>query len=383
MRIMFQYLYGGGGALSNIIMLLQAIARCYPEDSIDVVCSPDSGLNKLGTLPNVSIVHFGEERRQEWHRMRLNGYRLRSLARARKADVLWSLNLSSYIPVGIPTVLSINNPHQVYPIEVTRFHPRNAVAVRALRSLFRLALRRSDAAITQTELMKQYVGTWAPDLPIHVIPKAVENADESKAAPLPPEIQARLAPRTAARPFTFLFVSTNSPHKNHVILIEAFDVLRRRGVDARVMLTLDDEQIEQIGRAMAKELIASGHVIPVGWVEKRYLRAFYDEADACVMPSILESLSSAHIEAMQWGKPQITADVPFAHDICGDAAIYVDAHAANAWADAVELLMNDPARRAELVRNGRVRMAMFPESWDTCARAVHDVLAETVRRYRA
>ena len=64
------------------------------------------------------------------------------------------------------------------------------------------------------------------------------------------------------------------------------------------------------------------------------------------MPSHLESLSSAHLEAMQWGRPQITADLPYARDLCGPAALYVPVDDWNAWRREIERLRDDEPLRA-------------------------------------
>ena len=62
MKILFQYFTGGGGGLSNIISLLQAISNAYPKDQIDIVCSKYSDFQPLDGLPNVEILPFGRER---------------------------------------------------------------------------------------------------------------------------------------------------------------------------------------------------------------------------------------------------------------------------------------------------------------------------------
>jgi glycosyltransferase involved in cell wall biosynthesis len=121
------------------------------------------------------------------------------------------------------------------------------------------------------------------------------------------------------------------PHKNHQLLFQILDVVAARGIPLRVALTVSREELEKFGGDVAMKLIESGHILPLGWVKKEHLKAVYDASDACLMPSLLESLSSAHLEAMQWGKPQISSDAPFATDLCGDAAVYVSAGSPGEW----------------------------------------------------
>ena len=96
------------------------------------------------------------------------------------------------------------------------------------------------------------------------------------------------------------------------------------------------------------------------------------------MPSLLESLSSAHIEAMYWKRPQIVADLPYAHDLCGDSALYAPPHDSSAWLSQVERLLADAPLREELVTRGVERLSAFPESWEVMADGIRAVLATAV-----
>jgi glycosyltransferase involved in cell wall biosynthesis len=384
MKILFQYLSsssGGGGALSNVIMLLKALARIYSDDHIFILCFPSSKLTELGMLSNVTILPFGNERHKELYRLVLGMAGLRKIAHEKGVDISWSLNLGSYVGTGRPAVLSVHNPHQAYPLDVTRLHPRGALGVAALRWFFRRSLKHADAIFGQTRIMVDHVSrSMTRPIPTYVVPKAVENPLEIAAEPLPPRVQALLG-SDATRPFTFLYVATYSPHKNHALLCEIFDRLKHEAVNARVVVTLSTAELERIGGECARDLIDRGYIVPIGWTEKKHVKSLYDEADACLMPSLLESLSSSHLEAMQWRKPQIVADLPYALDLCASAAIYADPDDAGAWVDAIKALIGDPECRRRLVELGIARMAVFPASWDECARMIRAALEETVARF--
>ena len=377
MKTLFQYFTGGGGALSNVILLLKAFSKQYPDDQIDIVCSKSSGLSCLDSLLNVNVLPFGAGKYQEVDRLLLGYGGLKRIANQRQSDIIWSLNLGSYIKTDIPHVLSIHNPHQVYPWHVTRCHPDNRLNVLGLRWFFRKSLRVSDGVIVQTPIMGEYVRkiTGAPSR-IRVVPKAVENSDDMVFKTLSPVIQNMFDSGLGNQAFTFLYVSTYTPHKNHVTLVEAYDVLANKGINTRVAFTLKRDELVSLGGERVNALIDSGHIIPLGWTEKIYLKSLYDACDACLMPSVLESLSSAHLEAMQWGKPQITADLPYSRDLCDDAAVYVAAEEPLAWSDAIEKFMNDSNLREKLVLSGYVRMRLFPKTWDEAAILIHNCLEE-------
>ena len=95
----------------------------------------------------------------------------------------------------------------------------------------------------QTELMRQYV-VKLPMVPTRcaVFPKAVESS-QTTAAPLPDEVLRLLEGGLDRRAFTFLYVATLIPHKNHKTLLAAVDTLRAAGTPARVVLTLAEQEL--------------------------------------------------------------------------------------------------------------------------------------------
>jgi glycosyltransferase involved in cell wall biosynthesis len=380
MRILFYYYAGGGGGLSNIIVLLNSIARCHPEVSIQIVTSPRVSFGILEEAPNVRINRMRITGIQEVDRFLIGSFVLPRMASAVNQDILWSINLGCYFRIPLPTVLSVHNAHQVYPWAVTRTHPRQRWRVAVLRWFFRRSLRCSDAVIVQTAIMGNAVrGIGGAPTEICIAPKAVERECDVEAKPLTRAIADALDGGMGRETFTFLYVATWEPHKNHAILIRAFSKLARKNVRVRVVVTISAEELLSAGWPETEFLIGRGYVSPVGWVEKAQVRDLYARCDACLMPSVLESLSSAHIEAMQWGKPQVTVDLPYAHDLCGAAALYAGGDDCDAWVRGVERIMQEEPVRSQLRKAGYERMAHFPASWDDASQRVFSCL-DKVRR---
>jgi glycosyltransferase involved in cell wall biosynthesis len=371
---------GGGGGLSNLTVLLRTMAQHHPEDSIEIVTSPSAKFHALQDIPNIRVRRVRVTGVQEIDRMLLGIRILPRVLGAGKADVLWSVNLGPYVRTKVPSVLSVNNAYQVYPWKVSRYHPGSRVRVAILRWFFRRSLRLADAVIVQTPVMGEYVREIAgAPARVHVAPKAVEREGDIQREPLPEALAQVLEAGLGRGAFTFLYVSTWMPHKNHITLLRAFSELAQRKIPVRLVLTVTEREILATGWAGAAALLESGYVVATGWVEKVFLRSLYDACDACLMPSHLESLSSAHLEAMQWGRPQITADLRYARDLCGPAALYVHADDWNAWAREIERLQDDKRRQRELVTAGYTQMSRYPASWAEAAEAVHRVLESAAR----
>ena len=372
---------GGGGGLSNLILLLRTMARDHPNDSIEIVTSPAAPFSALQDTPNIRIRRVKITGVQEIDRLLVATRLLPRILAHQKSDVLWSVNLGPYVRPAVPSVLSVNNAYQVYPWNVSQYHPgRSRIRVAMLRWFFRRSLQHADAVIVQTPLMREYIRTISrPRQKIHVAPKAVERDDDVQATPLPETLARKLEGAPGRHSFTFLYVSTWMPHKNHITLLKAFSELAQRNARVRLVLTITEQEVLATGWRGSAALLESGHVVATGWVEKPWLRSLYDASDACLMPSHLESLSSAHLEAMQWGRPQIAADLPYARDLCGPAALYVPVDDWSAWAREIERLRGDEHLRRELVAAGYAQMNHYPASWAAVAENVYRVLESATR----
>jgi glycosyltransferase involved in cell wall biosynthesis len=384
MRVLYQDLAKGSGAQASYKMLLHAMATEFPNDQYIIVCAKDSLLWSLSTLANIQVIRFGHGILAEWRRFCLEVFGIGRIARKHEADVIWTSNVGPYVRTGVPQVLMVLNPFQVHPWTVACYHPRSRLTLAALRLFFRRSLRCCDAVQVEMPFMGEYVRliSGAPRW-IAAIPKSVESSQDCEQQPLPMEIRQQYDGGLGRSAFTFLFVATCSPHKNQTTVVAAMEILRSRGVKARLALSATEEQLRRhCNPDQVSSLIGSGHILPLGWVDKNELLAVYNASDACVLPSHLEQLSSAHLEAMHWSKPQVSADLPYARDICGDATLYADPDDPADWAVKMLMLMENPELRDRLVAAGIGRMKAFPRSWQEVARRERDFLASVVGRHR-
>lgn len=385
MRILYKNLAGHGGAMASVAMLLKAIARQFSEDHIIIICTRGSGLEDLVEIHNVEVLTISAGIGKEATRCYLDTFGISRVAHQYDVDVIWSANIGPYIRTGFPQVLSVTNPYQFYPWRYSRYHPGSTARVASLRWLFRRSLRHADAVLVQTPFTGDCVRAirGAPQL-VKSISKAVESPEDVIRRPLSTEQAQCLDNGLGRKAFTFLFVSTAIPHKNHRTVIEAMERLRSKGVNARLVLTTTEKQLRPYcNRQLLDNLVESGHVILIGWIGKDRLAAMYEACDACVMPSVLEALSSAHLEAMLWNKVQVCADLPYARDLCGNAAVFAAPENATDWAEKMEMVVRDAELRNALITAGCERAARFPRSWQEVALETRTFLADVVNKSKA
>lgn len=168
------------------------------------------------------------------------------------------------------------------------------------------------------------------------------------------------------RPF-FVGLATLLPHKNVKVLMQAFADPRLAG--AQLVLT---------GKATRDDFEAAGISVPSnvsfpGFVDEGTLRSLYEQSVAVCTPSLTEGFGLPPLEAMTLGSTAIVAPCAALPEVCGDAAIYADAHSPQAWADAMNRLLEDPAVRADFVAKGQQNVKAF--TWEKSAERLFDLIA--------
>ena len=96
-----------------------------------------------------------------------------------------------------------------------------------------------------------------------------------------------------------------------------------------------------------------------GWIDNTDLPAFYQLADALLLPSLYESVGMPIMEAMASGCPVLTSDRFGTKEIAGDAAVLVDPESVDAIAGGIDRLLNDQELRATKIAAGLQRSERF------------------------
>ncbi|MBS1587191.1 MAG: glycosyltransferase [Bacteroidetes bacterium] len=161
--------------------------------------------------------------------------------------------------------------------------------------------------------------------------------------------------RLKGQPFTFLYLTADYPHKNLELFNSLVPLLRERGIKCRFRLTLPPE----VFKTRFPNYLNDPLLENIGPIAPDNGPAIYDDADALFFPSLIETFSANYPEAMIMRRPIVTSDLPFARDICMDAALYFDPFDPVDAANAVEKLINNAGLREELVKKGLQRLAHF------------------------
>ena len=187
-----------------------------------------------------------------------------------------------------------------------------------------------------------------------------------------PEIFERYADR-----FKLLYVTFGSGgggHKNLDGIVSMYARYREELAETVCFLTIDKTLADLSGsicERIEKEELGD-LIVPTGTIPFQQIRNYYHSADACFFPSRLETVGLPQWEAMASGLPVIASDLDFAHEVCGDAAIFVDPFAITSMKDGILRMKEDQALRETLIQRGYDQVRKVVPCWADSVRHVLD-----------
>ncbi len=114
----------------------------------------------------------------------------------------------------------------------------------------------------------------------------------------------------------------------------------------------------------------------VGFVPDEELMILYQEAEAFVLPSLLEGFGLIGLEAMAVGCPVLASDIPVLKEIYGEAALYFDPKNVNDIAKKIKQIIDDQKLREKLKKLGRGQVKKY--SWQKTAQETIKVYQEVL-----
>lgn len=158
-----------------------------------------------------------------------------------------------------------------------------------------------------------------------------------------------------------LSVSRMDRIKNLELLIKAHLLLCRKGVQQRLLLVGDGEDLGRL-KVLAESLGVSKSVTFLGRKDNPY--PYFVKSSIFVSASFVEGFSLVGMEAMFLGIPLVTTDYPNA---CAElvennvSGIVVKNNSVDSLADGIKRILDDNNLREKLIQNGRGAVEKFDE----------------------
>jgi glycosyltransferase involved in cell wall biosynthesis len=159
--------------------------------------------------------------------------------------------------------------------------------------------------------------------------------------------------------------SADAPLKGLRYLLRAYAQLLERYPDLELLLVSKPNpggKTEQLVRRLG----IADKVRFVNGITTQEMVNYYAEASIAVVPSVYEGFGLPAGEAMACGVPVVSTDGGALPEVVGDAGVIVPAKNVEAMVEAVDALLQDPQKRAELGARGLQRIdEQF--CWHVCA----------------
>jgi glycosyltransferase involved in cell wall biosynthesis len=221
----------------------------------------------------------------------------------------------------------------------------------------------SDAIIAITEHMRQdIIRSGIPAHTVFTVPNMIDI----------PEEHSFRAPKTSSIPVIGVCARL-ADIKGVDLFIEALAELKQRQVPFTAKIAGDGPD-----RARCEALISKHHlqseVTLLGWVDDR--PSFYQSLDIFCLPSREEAFGLVILESMMQSLPMVLPKLPGPLEIVADSdcALFFTPADAKQMADALQQLMNDKNKAAELAANAYQRVSYY--SSQHIGQMLHQVLEQ-------
>lgn len=256
---------------------------------------------------------------------------IRQALRREKVDALFSLGDTGPPFVSIPHLLLVQQAYLAYRPNEWGFQPPPAfrAKMKLAAYYFRLGLRGVTAITVQTEDMKSRLcERWnILSSKVHVVPSALSFDN----TPVPEK-------KSDIR--YLCYVATPAPHKNFTVLADMMAALGGDESDLLCDLTVQRSEVPALV-SRAEKLGVLHRFRFLGRISHSQCRELIANAQACVIPSLLESFGLLYYEAMALGTPIVSADRSFAREACGDYARYTAGHNGIGYAIQIRNILRD------------------------------------------
>ena len=286
-------------------------------------------------------------------------------------DIIWFVTPGSYIEVDIPYIFTVwDLQHRLQP-----WFPEVSASRqwRKREKMYATAIPRAAAVIVGAEAGKEEIVHFyrVPPERVKLIPHPTPRFALSASRDSGKEVLTKYH-----IPEGYLFYPAQFwPHKNHVGLLLAVNLLRERyDLVLPVVFIGSDKGNLRYVRRVVDELGLSTQVHFPGFVPQEDLVGLYRHAFALTYLTFFGPENLPPLEAFALGCPVIASNVSGAEEQLGDAALLVDPKDEEQIAQAIKSLYADPALRQTLVQRGLERAAKW--TGEEFVEAVFSILDE-------
>jgi len=350
--------YGGG--LTEILNFLQGLSNIKLEHQFVLVCPKQ---NDYGLFEKYFDVIYVPENALKWRKRFFLDYKwFKSVIRKHRIDIVFSLgNLP--LPVETKQALFFDNPFiTVYSLKSLHFNFKDRFIHYLRRMIFFNRLKYVDLIFAQTKIQHKLLSNLVKNTPIEMMenaPSIIHHKSNLKQFDL------------EKNKIKLLVFTRYYPHKNLEILLKVAKIIISKRKSYQIILTIDNEQHANVGKILKKINTEENQdvIINIGKINRHHIKSLYEQVDALLLPTLMESFSTTYADSMGFGIPVFTSDLDFAKEVCGDAAFYFNPHDENSIYKVIDSAFSNQEIINKKIQVGK-EIVNSRRSWEQIAKDV-------------
>lgn len=345
--------------------LVEELSKLNPKVNVSLIDHNNRNLDGINKIIIAPWVRYFPRSSYLWFvilqfKLRQNNLKLDIIHNPETATLVVKLNNQKKI-VTIHDIIAYKFPDSVNLLPRIRF-----------KLLLHRIIKNSDLIITDSYNSKKDLITH-----FNVPPEKIEVTYlgiDDKFRVLPQEKVSEIKDKYGLNCPFILYVGMLAKHKNIPVLLEAFNIVLKKGLNCKLVIAGGKAwKFQHIFETLYK-LDLQENVIFTGYIPDEDLPALYNAADLFVYPSVYEGFGLPPLEAMACGTPVITSNTSSLPEVVGDAAILFSPYDEEELADSIYNVFTDSDLKRSMVLKGLNRSKMF--SWSKCA-------SETLKIYKS
>jgi len=238
----------------------------------------------------------------------------------------------------------------IQDLTTVRFHnpAKNPVVFWAKQQVYKWLIKRvchkSSELIAITEFVRRDAADFT-GIPLEKFTVTLEAADELS------DVSTSYTP-AEGKDF-IMYVGRPTPHKNLGRLIEAFETLQQTHPDLYLVLVGKKDFNYELHEKTVREKRLK-NVIFTDFIPDDQLRWLYEHCRAYIFPSLSEGFGLPGLQAMLYGVAVVSSNATCLPEVHGDACEYFDPLDAQDMATKIAGIIDDEAKRSNLIEKGYV-----------------------------
>lgn len=181
------------------------------------------------------------------------------------------------------------------------------------RKILKWKLKSIDTVMVQTASMENLLKNWIGSAKIsslniriypfaNIKPSVKRNYNHSNALP--------------KVSFDFCYIADGQPHKNHLNLFKALEILSKKNILPSVAITLSEKEVKLLSYLNCLKLKKQLRVKNLGVLTNIEVIDLLMNSKALIFPSTQESFGLPLVEATSLGRPIVASELDYVRDVC-------------------------------------------------------------------